>query len=431
MKFLFKKNLSQIDEREIKTKYSIFKRYTAFYLATLLVISSFIGGLLIGQGRVSDLKEPESKEKTQAKVLNKEVQKEYLSQDVDFDLFWDVWKLVKEKYYGQPVNEVKLFYGSIAGIVAALEDPYSVFLDPETAQKFSQELSGSFEGIGAEIGIKDERLTIIAPLPDTPAEKSGLKAGDKVYKIDDFDTANIFLELAVNLIRGKKGTQVRLTIMREGLKEPIEIAITRDTIVIEAVKWEMVGKKRDIAYIKISTFNENTEPNFNKAIEEILTLNPKGLILDLRNNPGGFLDVAIKVADKWIKNQVVVVEKFGEDKSQEFRATNNAVLEDIKTIVLVNKGSASGSEIVTGALQDWQKATIIGEKTFGKGSVQDFERLKDGSAVKLTIAQWLTPKGRLINEEGITPDIEIKLTEEDFNSDKDPQLGKAIELLSD
>ena len=411
------------EQNSIKPRQSIFRKYFFVYLAIILIIASFLGGMIIG-GRKNLPIEIAKEEGGQ--VLDKGKLPPYLSKDVKFDLYWDVWNLVKERYIEQPVVDTNLFYGSLAGIVASLGDPYSVFLDPETSKKFSEELGGTFEGIGAEIGIKNNRLTIIAPLSGSPAEKAGLKAGDKIFAIDGVDTTGIALDYAVNLIRGPKGTEVTLTISRNGADELQDIKLMRNVIAIKSVELTM---KDNIAYLKLSYFNEDTAADFDQAVKEILIKNPKGIILDMRNNPGGFLDTAIGVASEWIKDQTIVTEEFGNKEKNDYPATGRARLKDYKTVVIVNGGSASGSEIVAGALQDYKKATLIGEKTFGKGSVQELEELKDGSAIKITVAHWLTPNGRSINEQGISPDIEVKLTKEDYNADHDPQMDKALELL--
>jgi carboxyl-terminal processing protease len=330
----------------------------------------------------------------------------------------------------------------MAGIVASLKDPYSVFLNPEVSKKFDEELAGSFEGIGAEIGLKDERLTIIAPLPGTPAEKAGLAAGDRVLAIDGKDTTGIALDYAVNIIRGPKGTQVKLTVLSSGSDEPRELTITRDKIDIDSVKFTKQDtqgrtekdkgfslKDGNIAYIQLLYFNENTLADWDKNVQAILAENPKGIILDLRNNPGGYLSTAIEVAGEWVDGKPVVAERLRSGDKISHSAERQPRFADIPTVILVNKGSASGSEIVAGALQDYKVATLVGETTFGKGSVQDLKKFADGSSVKLTIAEWLTPNGKNINEEGIKPDVEVKLTKEDLDNKKDPQLDKALEIL--
>lgn len=346
----------------------------------------------------------------------------HLSQDVDFQLFWDVWDILQQEYVDRPVPDTKLFYGALAGLVAGVGDPYTVFFDPKTAEEFSQELSGQFEGIGAEIGLRDNQIVVIAPLPNTPADRAGIKAGDAILAIDGTPTTGLTVEDAVARIRGARGTTVVLTVSR-GDQKPQDISVTRDTINIESVTWEMKG---DVAHITIAHFNEDTSPRFSRAVQEVLAKNPKGVVLDLRNNPGGFLDTAIDIAGYWVDKRTVVIEQFHGAEQTPHAATNVASLKNVKTVVLVNGGSASASEIVAGALQDYGLATIVGEKTFGKGSVQALRELPDGSAVKVTVAEWLTPKGRSINEEGIAPDMEVKPGDDAAN---DLVLERALELF--
>ena len=404
-------------------KRSFILKYATVYVVIVLILGGFLGGMVLGvrQGKFEAQKQIYG-----GTVNNTNQVPSYLSKDVDFNLFWQVWNLAKKDYVHQPVQDTKLFYGALSGMISSLGDPYSVFFDPKTAADFNQELSGSFEGIGAELGIKNKQLTVIAPLSGTPAEKAGLKAGDNILAIDGKDTTDMSLDSAVSLIRGKKGTDVTLTVWRTGWDKSQDFKITRDQIDVPSVKWEM---KKDIAYIQITNFNEDTSARFNQAVSELIAKDPKGLILDLRNNPGGFLDKAVDVAGEWILNDVVVSEQSDDGQKNDERSSGLARLENLKTVVLVNEGSASASEIVAGALQDYGKATLVGEKTFGKGSVQNLEPLPDGSAVKITVAEWLTPKGRHIDKEGIAPDIEVKLTEDDYNANRDPQMDKALELL--
>ena len=279
----------------------------------------------------------------------------------------------------------------------------------------------------AEIGIRKDILVIVAPLAGMPAEKAGLKAGDKIYAIDGISTAGITIDEAVNKIRGVKNTEVILTISRDGIAKAKEVKIKRGIIVVKSVNTEMRSDK--IFVIKMSNFNNDTSDLFKQAVSKIMEVNPKGIILDLRNNPGGYLDTAVEVASEWVEDGPVVTEKFTEEKKNEYLARGRARLKDFPTVVLVNQGSASASEIVAGALKDKKKATIVGKKTFGKGSVQTMEELPDGSSVKITVAKWLTPDGDCINELGIMPNVEVELTEEDFTNLKDPQLDKALEIL--
>jgi carboxyl-terminal processing protease len=408
---------------KISEKHKFLFKYITVYVVIILMIGSFLGGLILG-GRQG--KAEAEKEFLGGRVKNKEKLPEHLSKDINFDLFWKVWDLVKKEYVEQPVTDTKLFYGALGGIVSALGDPYSVFFDPKMTEKFEQEIEGAFDGIGAELGIKKKQLTIIAPLPDTPAERAGLRAGDKILAIDGRDTTDMAIDYAVSIIRGPKDTEVTLTIWRESWDKPQEIKITRARIEIASVKWEM---KDNLAYIEINHFNEDTSEKFNQAVIELLPQNPKGLILDLRNNPGGFLNTAVEIGGEWVENDVIVIEQKQDSKKEEQKSSGLARLQNLKTVVLVNEGSASASEILAGALQDYGKAILVGKKTFGKGTVQNLETLSDGSSVKITVAEWLTPKGRLIEEEGITPDEEVDFTAEDYEADRDPQLDKAMEIL--
>jgi carboxyl-terminal processing protease len=412
-------------------------RVASGYIAAALLLIIFVFGFNLGYWQFAPKAAPAG-----GQVLNQEEKPEFLSKDVDFQQFWQVWKYVKDNYVKSDVSDTELFYGALAGVVASLKDPYSVFFNPEISKKFEEELAGSFEGIGAEIGLKDDQITIIAPLPGTPAEKAGLKAGDRVIGIDDKDTGGMALDFAVSLIRGKKGTEVKLTVLSNGDTEPKELMIVRDTIKIESVKFfqkDVTGKSQtdkgfslkegNIAYIQLLYFNEDTLGDWNRIIQEVIKTNPNGLILDLRNNPGGFLTTAIEIAGEWVDGKVVVYERLRSGDKIGHQADRIARLANIPTVVLVNQGSASGSEIVAGALQDYGVAKLVGETTFGKGSVQDLKEFADGSAVKLTIAEWLTPNGKNINHEGIKPDVEVELTKEDYEADKDPQLDKALEIL--
>ncbi|MBU0625843.1 S41 family peptidase [Patescibacteria group bacterium] len=402
------------------------RHYSIRVIIMALIIAAFVVGVGVGELRPQNQKQNAAP----TQIVNIEAQKpNNVSSEIDFNRFWEIWKIIRSRYVKQPVNEVDLFYGAVAGLVGSLDDPYSVFLDPKFAEMFQSELSGTFEGIGAEIGIKKDQLRIIAPLPDTPAERAGLMASDAILAIDGTDTYGMSTDEAVRRIRGPKGTEVKLLIGR-GDQEAQEIPIIRSTISVDPVRWRLedYGTAR-LAVVEIYHFNEQTRPMFEEAVQSILIENPNGLILDLRNNPGGFLDTAIDVAGEWIQHDVVVQEKFSDGSVRNYLSDGNARLTDLPTVVLVNSGSASASEIVAGALQHYRLATIIGEQTFGKGSVQDYVEFDDGSALKLTIALWLTPAGRSIEQEGITPDEIVELTMEDFNHDRDPQMERAVEVL--
>ena len=390
---------------------------TVFIILTVGFIS-FLGGMEVGK------RQPMVD--ATGSVINQSLTPDYLRKTVDFNQFWRLWDIAKTKYYRQPVNEVKFLYGAEAGLVASLDDPYSVFFEPKVATEFSRELSGSIYGIGAEVSVKKDVLTVIAPLPETPAERAGLKSGDLILAIDGLDTRGMPLDLAVSKIRGDKGTTVKLLIMRDGFKKAQEFAIVRDNIQVKSVRYEL---KNNISYIKVTHFNEDTGVDFNKAVEKVLRDNPRGVIIDLRNNPGGYLNVSVDMLGEWLAEDTAVIERFTNNAQKEYKTNGRARLNNYPTVVLINKGSASASEILAGALQDYGRAKVVGEQSFGKGTVQSYEEFEDGSALKLTIAEWLTPKKRAIDKNGITPDVVVKLTEADVENSKDPQLDKAIELL--
>lgn len=403
-------------------------KYMGIYLSLILFVIAFGFGYLSGQ-KVFAQKEISTDESpvTIDNVINIDRENNPVN-NVDFNQFWTVWDAVKSKYVTNTVSDADLFYGAIQGLVMSLDDPYSVYMPPKVAEQFTKDLSGELEGIGAEIGVKGNQLQVVTPMPDTPAEKAGLRPGDKILFIDKVSTFGMNVVEAVDKIRGKGGTKVMLTISRDGSDDIQDITITRAKIIVPSVLYSMRSDK--VAVLRVLQFNEDTMPLFNKYLAAMQKDNATALILDLRNNPGGFLTSAIDMASLWVDNGAVVSEK-GRDGSSKIHDTEGAhPLANMKTAVLVNKGSASASEIVAGALQDNKKATVIGEQTFGKGSVQDFEIFPDGSGLKLTVAEWYTPGGRNINKEGIAPNIEVK---EDWSAEKvgqDIVIDKAIEVLT-
>ena len=346
---------------------------------------------------------------------------------LDFNLYWEVWDNVKTNYVDKnKIEDRDLFYGSLRGIAESTGDPYTIFMDPVETKEFSDDLAGTFEGIGAEIGLRNDITTVIAPLDDTPAQKAGLRSGDKIYAVDDAPTIGLTITEVVRKIRGEKDTKVRLTIIR-GDEKPFDVEIIRGVIVVKSVKTEM--RADGIYVLRLSNFNDDTEFLFKQAVDDILVKQPKGIILDLRNNPGGYLDTAINIASEWIEDGLIVAEQLNNNRRNEYPARGLARLKDFKTVVLVNGGSASASEILAGALRDYQKATLVGETTFGKGSVQALKPLSDGSILKVTISKWLTPAGDSIDEKGIDPNIVVELSVEDVNNDLDPQMDKASEII--
>jgi carboxyl-terminal processing protease len=323
-----------------------------------------------------------------------------------------------------------MFYGSLAGLTAAIGDPYTVFFDPKDSQTFNNDLSGTFDGIGAEVGMRDNTITVIAPLAGMPAEKAGLKAGDLILAINSSSTQNMTIDQAVDNIRGPKGTKVTLTIFRKNFKESKDFTITRDTIYVKSVTTELRPDK--IFAITVTNFNSDTSDLFKQAVQEAVKDNPRGLIIDLRNNPGGFLDSAVSLASEWVPSGKVIVSEKSSDPSENGKQYFSSGLQQLKnfpTVVLVNGGSASASEIFAGALKDYGLAKIVGEKTFGKGSVQTLQDLSDGSMLKITVAKWYTPNGYSINEQGITPDIVATTTDALYLAGKDPQLDTAVGIL--
>jgi carboxyl-terminal processing protease len=351
------------------------------------------------------------------------------SSSADFSTFWRAWDLIEKNYDGT-LDYSKMVNGAIEGMVRAVGDPYTAYMSPEDSKRLEDDLSGVVSGIGAEVGIRDNKLVIIAPIDDSPAKKAGLLAGDHISQIDGKETANIDVNEAVSRIRGKEGTKVKLNIIRNGA--PKEYEITRAKITVKSVKSEI--KSNNIGYISVSRFDSNTTAELRSALNDVLSKGSKKIVLDLRDNPGGYLDESVTVASEFIKSGIIVTEKKDKllGRKNEYKATGKGIAtsDDIKLAVLVNNGSASASEIVAGAIKDLKRGILVGEKTFGKGSVQEIESLAKGSKLRITIAHWYTPNGRNIGKEGILPDVEVKMTEADYNAGKDPQLDKAMELLN-
>jgi len=352
------------------------------------------------------------------------------SEDFNLSLFWQAYHKLEEKFVNkEKIDHQKIIYGAISGMVKSLEDPYTVFFTPEETKRFKEETKGVFEGVGMEIGKKKGELTVIAPLEKSPAQKAGILAGDKILKINDVLTADITIEEAVSLIRGPKGTEVTLTILRKGWENPKEIKLIREVIVVPSLKLEI--KENDIAYLKLYQFSEVARDDFKEAVFKILKSPAKKIILDLRDNAGGYLEVAQDISSWFLEGgQTVVIENFGKDgENREYKAKGNAKLLKYPMVILINQGTASAAEILAGALRDNRQILLIGEKSFGKGSVQELDELEDGSSLKITVAKWLTPNGNLIADVGLEPDIKVEMTEKDYDEGKDPQLDKAIEII--
>ncbi|MBI4039986.1 S41 family peptidase [Candidatus Daviesbacteria bacterium] len=349
---------------------------------------------------------------------------------IDFKLFWQTWDLVFREYVDKKaLDPQKMFYGAIQGMVAAAGDPYTVFLPPDSQKSTKEQLNGSFDGVGIQLGYnKDKRLVVIAPLQGTPADKAGIKAGDIIVKIDSKDTTAISLPDAVNAIRGPRGSSIALEIYRDGETKTRTITIQRDTIIVKSVELQTKttpgGKK--VGLIKLSQFGERTDNEWNQAVVDALASGSQAIILDVRNNPGGLLDGAVYIGSEFIKSGNVVQQEDSRGNRQGYPVNRQGKLLNLPMVVLINKGSASASEIVAGAIQDNKRGTLVGEQSFGKGTIQSAEDLPNGTGIHITTAKWLTPNGRWIHQVGLTPDVKVDAGDD---QSKDPQLLRALELL--
>ncbi|MFA6095262.1 MAG: S41 family peptidase [Candidatus Paceibacterota bacterium] len=410
-------------------------------LAAILFIAiagSFLVGFSFGRDSVSS-------ESQVLSVINK-VQSETGTTTADFAAFWKAWNVLDEKFAGTSTPPEDRVWGAIEGMTATFGDPYTVFFPPEESKIFEDEISGSFEGVGMEVGVKDGHLIVVAPLRDTPAERAGMRSGDLILKIDETDAATLPVDAAVKLIRGKRGTTVRILVERAGTPTPFEVPIVRDIIETPTIK---TGSKPEVAadgtekgaglrsdgifVIELYSFSANSANLFRNALKEFVESGSHKLVIDLRGNPGGYLDAAIDMASWFLPSgKVVVREEFGKDAGEQVHRSKGYDVfgEGLRLVILVNGGSASASEILAGALHDHGRATLVGTKTFGKGSVQELVKITPDTSLKVTIAKWLTPDGVSISKQGITPDYVVDFTQKDLEAKKDPQMDKAVELLS-
>ena len=413
------------------------KQLTWTVTALIVLGISFGTGFSYGRNTVANVKKIDTLE-------NKETGK---PAKVNFEPFWKAWNILNEKYasYATSTSDQDKVWGAIGGLAASLKDPYTVFFPPEDNKIFTSEISGNFEGVGMEIGIKNEIITVIAPLKNTPAANAGILSGDKILKIDELTTFNMKVEEAIQHIRGPKGTPVKFSILREGKKDPIEIKVTRDTIAIPTIDTEfkhMILSQKDatpegleqngIFTIRLYSFSQTSPDLFRDALRKFVESGSNKLILDLRGNPGGYLESAVDMASWFLPaGKVVVSEDFGKNAPPIFyRSHREAVFNNnLKFIILVNSGSASASEILAGALQEYGIAKLVGTTTFGKGVVQELVNITPETSLKVTVARWLTPKGKSISQKGITPDIEVKMTPDDVAKGKDPQMAAAVKML--
>jgi carboxyl-terminal processing protease len=398
-------------------------------LAIVLIAGSFSGGFLLGSAFGPSLSTAPTGEEPSEVTEGVNGSPDAATQEL-FKTFWESWDIIHQFYVNQPVDDQALMRGAIQGMIDSLEDPYSSYLTPDDYSDMVADLRGDYEGIGAMVNLEGEYLTISEPFPDSPAEEAGLLPGDTVIAIDGEDMTGIDPELARRRVLGPKGTIVVLTILREGVAEPFDVSITRARIIVPSVEAKMLDD--GIAYLKLRQFGSNSGSDLRVELEKLMTENPKGLILDLRGNPGGYVSTCVQIASEFLpEGKVVLYEEDSEGNRAENLTVEGGLALDIPLVVLVNGQSASASEVLSGALRDYERATLVGEQTFGKGTVQTSMLLENGEegAIKITIARWLTPNGLDIHGEGLTPDILVERTEEDFKADLDPQLDKAIELL--
>lgn len=392
-------------------------------LSVLLAAAAFFSGIQIG-----------SETRLEAGIGSLFAAEPAAEEAVDLDDFWRVWELLDDKFVAStstdPLTDEERIHGAIDGLVETYGDPYTVFLPPVDAAAFEEDIQGNFGGVGMEVGIRDDVVTVISPLPNTPAEQAGLASGDKIIKIDEVSTEDMNIDAAVKLIRGEKGTAVRLTIFREGESEFLEIEVVRDTISIPTIETEIQG---DVFIIRLFSFNALAEAKVQDALREFVESDAAKLVVDLRGNPGGFLQSAVSISGFFLPTgKVVVRESFGNGADEQLYRSQGKILRGFapeQIVVLVDGGSASASEILAGALSQHGAATLIGENTFGKGSVQELVDLSDGSSVKITVARWLTPNGTSISHGGLAPDIEIIRTPQQRIDEIDPQLEAALKFL--
>lgn len=390
------------------------------FIIALLILAGGIGYQLGGQGITIGLGGPKKITIDRTTPVDK---------NIDFSLFWTAWDRLTASYLDKSaLKPQEMIYGAIRGMVASIGDPYTVFLPPQENKEAKEDLNGAFEGVGIQLDFIDGHLGVVAPLSGLPAEKAGVRAGDLILKIDDKETTNLTILEAVSLIRGPKGTEVKLTLLHQGEKEPYEIKIVRTTIIVPSV--EVSFLKENIAHLKLMRFGDRTSEEWEKAVGQIVSHQPtvKGVILDLRNNPGGYLTGSVFIASEFLSSGIVVQQENANGVKESFSVDRIGKITQQPLVILVNQGSASASEIVAGALQEQGRAKIVGEKTFGKGTIQEAEDLPGGAGLHVTIARWLLPSGRTIDKNGIIPDNQITDNPE---TKEDEQLQKAIAILSD
>ncbi|MEX0909716.1 MAG: S41 family peptidase [Candidatus Paceibacterota bacterium] len=395
------------------------KRLLPGVLLTVLIISSFFVGFFVGSDELESSSIPATDQ-------------EGAGAEISFSPFWKTWQTLNEKHIdANEVDSEQRLWSSIEGLAASFNDPYTVFFPPKESKEFQEEISGNFEGVGMEVGIKEERITVVAPLKGTPAEEAGVEPGDLILGIDGVTTFGMTIDEAVDLIRGERGTTVTLTLLREGEEKTRDISIIREKIQIPTLETE--NRKDGVFIISLYNFSANVQNEFKQALSEFAISGSNKLIIDVRGNPGGYLDASVEIASYFLPSGKVIVREVGSggEELDVFRSRGYDILtgNDIEVIVLINQGSASASEILAGALRENGVATLVGEATFGKGSVQEVVQITPETTLKVTIAEWLTPNGISISEGGLEPDILVEYEPNEEDPEYDNQLLRAVEIL--
>lgn len=398
--------------------------------AAILLAGAFSGGFIVGHllpasGGLPIIEDllPQSQNPTAEQQASTPSELQTL-----FNPFWEAWNIVHEQFVDQPVDDVALMRGAIRGMMETLGDEHTFYMEPQVYEMETSSLQGSYEGIGAIVDTTGEYLTIVSPIEGSPADKAGLKAGDQVISIDGEDMTGVDAEEARLKVLGPKGTTVTLLVAREGESETLEFVITRAEIVVKSAEGKML--EDGIGYVDINTFGEKTTNELRETLDQLMAQNPRGIVIDLRNNPGGYLTTAVEVSSEFVEDGVVLYEQHGNGDRDEYKALGGGRATNIPLVVLINEGSASASEILAGALQDYGRATLVGMQSYGKGSVQIRVPLSnDQGAARVTIAKWLTPKERAIDHLGLTPDVIVEITSDDAEAGRDPQLDAAVETL--
>jgi carboxyl-terminal processing protease len=390
-------------------------RTTKIFLLALVLTSMVIGAFIVGVGATWLLMHGSTARADEA---------------AEFGVFWEAWHLIENQFFGDLPDMQHVTWGAIRGAIATLDDPHTTFLEPQPRQREKEDLSGRFGGIGAYVSQTEDGLIVLDPMPDLPAEKAGVQKGDSVIRVDDTEiTADMTIDEVVTLLRGQIGTTVYLTLRREGQTEPVHVEIERQEIPSPSVEWRMLEEADGVGYVRVMLFSGRTATELNDALEELEGQGMTHLVVDLRSNGGGLFDAAIDASSRFLRDGIVVYQIEKDGSEQAYRATGGAKFEDLPMVLLVDGGTASASEIMAGALQDNDRAVLVGEKTYGKGSVQQVFDLSDGSSVHITAAKWLTPDRRQIDGQGLMPDLEVSITEEDRSQGRDTQLERAIEYL--